>query len=234
MQIIGEWAFSKVSKYKDPSYDKYFAVKKLKKNSNEREVERFKKEFEILRQLNFPYILEVYSFDVEKNSYIMECCDATLHKYIEKNNAKLPFATRKRISLQFLYAMNYLNSKKILHRDISYNNVLIKQFESAVMIKLSDFWLMKEQDSDFTKVDTEIKWTIIDPSLINFKDYALHNEIYSIGFIIHFIFTGKKSFQSSKTNLSKIIEKCTSQNLENRYRSIGEIINMIELLPQEW
>lgn len=233
LQIIGEWAFSKVSKYKDPSYDKYFAVKKLKKNSSDREIERFKKEFEILRQLNFPYILEVYSFDTEKNSYIMECCDTTLYKYIEKNNTRLPFATRKRISLQFLYAMNYLNSKEILHRDISYNNVLIKEFEGAVMIKLSDFWLMKEPGSDFTKVDTEIKWTIIDPSLISFKDYALHNEIYSIGFIVHFIFTGKKSFQSSKTSLSKIIEKCTSQNLESRYRSIGEIINIVEILPQE-
>ena len=233
LQTIGEWAFSIVSKYEDPTYGKYFAVKKLKKNSSEREKERFKKEFEILQKLSFPYILEVYAFDKDKDSYIMEHCDSTLKKYIEKFNGDLPSSTRKRIALQFLYAVNYLHSKKILHRDISYNNILIKQFDWAVMIKLSDFGLMKEYDSDFTKTDTEIKWTIIDPSLTYFKDYSMSNEVYSIGFILNYIFTGKKSFQSTRTNLSKIVEKCIDSNLANRFWSVAQIISQIELLPIE-
>lgn len=228
LQVIGEWAFSLVSRYKDPTYNKYFAIKKLKKGSSEREIERFKKEFEILKKLNFPYILEVYCFDETQFSYTMEFCDTSLLKYISANNSKLPFASRKRIVLQFLYAINYLHHKKILHRDISYNNILIKQFEWAVIVKLSDFWLMKEVWSDFTKIDTDIKWTIIDPALTNFKDYDILNEIYSIGFIINFIFTGKKSFNSDDTDLSKVVEQCTTSNTKKRYQSVTHIISSIE------
>lgn len=69
----------------------------------------------------------------------MECCDTTLDKYITRNNTRLSFGTKKRIALQFLYAMNYLNFKNILHRDISYGNLLVKEYENAVVIKLSDF-----------------------------------------------------------------------------------------------
>ncbi len=230
LQVIGEWAFSIVTRYKDPVYNKYYAVKRLKKWSSEREKQRFKKEFEVLQSLNFPYILEVYSFDNEKNCYVMEYCDTSLSKYISENNSKLQFASRKRIAQQFLYALNYLHLKWVLHRDVSYNNILIKKYEWAVTIKLSDFWLIKNEWSDFTKTDTEIKWTIIDPSLTSFKDYDLVNEIYCVGFIINFIFTGKKNFNSDETNLSKIVEGCTNSNTKKRYRSITEIINAVEQL----
>lgn len=233
LHLIWEGAFSTVSKFTDPSYGKTFAVKKLKKSVTAREIERFEREFKILNWLNFPYILEVYSFDSEKHSYTMEYCDITLKNYVTKNSNKLTFLTRKRIALQFLYATNYLSLKKILHRDISYNNILIKEFEGAAMIKLSDFWLIKEHDSNFTKIDTEVKWTIIDPSLTSFKDYSILNEIYAIGFVVNFIFTWKQSFQASKTSLSKIIEKCTSSDLKSRYQTIGEIISIIEVLPEE-
>ena len=56
--------------------------------------------------------------------------------------------------------------KDILHPDISYQNVLPNVFDlESVIIKLSDFGSAKEQFLEFTRTDTEIRGTIINPQL---------------------------------------------------------------------
>ena len=115
----------------------------------------------------------------------MEFCNETLRQYIRKRNNQLPFPTRKRIALQFLYGINYLHSERLLHRDISLQNVLVKVFDrGAVLVKLSDFGLVKDTSSEFTRTKTEMRGTIRDPILHNFKDYNVLNEVYSIGWVL--------------------------------------------------
>jgi serine/threonine protein kinase len=231
LKMVGQGAFSIVQRYKDPFYNRDFAVKQAKKTSTERELARFKREYEILSKLSFPYVLDVFSYDDSKNSYVMEYCDTTLYDFISKNNDKLKFLSRKRLALQFLYGINYLHKKSILHRDISYRNILIKKFDFGVAtVKLSDFGLMKEEGSVFTKSDTDIKGTIIDPSLEKFKDYNVQNEMYPIGFILNFIFTGKQNLVSNTTNINKIIMKCTDRDPANRYENVTDLITAMESL----
>lgn len=231
LKMVGQGAFSIVQRYKDPFYNRDFAVKQAKKTSTERELARFKKEYEILSKLSFPYVLEVFSYDDSKNSYVMEYCDTTLYDFISKSNDKLKFLSRKRLALQFLYGINYLHKKSILHRDISYRNILIKKFDfGAATVKLSDFGLIKEDGSVFTKSDTDIKGTIIDPSLEKFKDYNVQNEMYPIGFILNFIFTGKQNLISNATEINKIIVKCTDRDPTKRYQNVSDLIIDLESL----
>src|SRR5690606_4798180 len=112
LKLVGEGAFAIVHKFKDPYYNKMFAKKTLKPSTTERERERFLKEYTIMSQMNFPYTLEVYRLTDDDNSYIMEYCDSNLENYITTNNTKIGFEVRKRIALQFLYAINYIHYKK--------------------------------------------------------------------------------------------------------------------------
>ena len=70
LKSIGEGSYATVSKYKDKTYDKFFVIKKAKPNLNQKELIRFKNEFECMKRLNSPYILEVYSFDENNKSTI--------------------------------------------------------------------------------------------------------------------------------------------------------------------
>lgn len=70
LKMIGEGSYAHVYKYKDPFYKKTFVVKRAKKELNEKELERFKIEYESMKKLNSPYIVEVYSYNEIKKSII--------------------------------------------------------------------------------------------------------------------------------------------------------------------
>ncbi|MFJ3089720.1 protein kinase family protein [Streptomyces sp. NPDC086838] len=231
LQLIGEGSYAKVFSYTDPDYEIKFAVKRANKDLNDRDLHRFRQEFEILKGLHFPYIVEVYQYDEARNEYKMEFCDSTLREYIKRRNNKLHFSTRKRIALQFLYGINYIHTEGFLHRDVSLQNVLVKSFDrGAVLVKLSDFGLAKNSDSLFTRTKTEMRGTYRDPLLENFKDYAVCNEIFSIGWVLYYIFTGREALTPQAGPLHEIIRKCTALDISHRYQSVHELISAIDKL----
>lgn len=229
MKLIGEGSYANVYKYKDNLYDCAFAIKSLKKAITEKEKERFKHEFELLAKYNHPNILKAYKYIDSKNAYIMEFCNYTLKQYFEQKGNKLENSTKKDIALQFLNAIKILHNDGLLHRDISYNNVLIKQYDcNKIIIKISDFGLIKDKNSDLTSIGTSIKGTIIDDTLESFKEYNFKNEVYSIGILLFYIFTGKqnlKDYSSCDEGLVNIINKCIDRDHSKRYESIDEIIS---------
>lgn len=231
LQLIGEGSYAQVFSFVDPDYGIKIAVKRAKKGLNERDLYRFKEEFNILKRLSFPYIVEVYRYDNDRNEYQMEFCDETLRKYIRRRNATLTFATRKRIALQFLYGISYLHGEKLFHRDLSLQNVLLKVYKSkAVLVKLSDFGLVKDHSSEFTRTKTEMRGTIRDPTLDSFKEYGVLNEVYSIGWVLSYIFTGKESIPRGDSETSRIVQKCTANDIEQRYQNVRAIIADVERL----
>jgi len=231
LEMVGSGSYAHVYSYIDPDYGIRFAVKRAKKGIDGRDLERFKQEFEILNHLSFPYVVKVYKYNESKNEYRMEYCDTTLREYISKRNTKLSFAARKRIALQFLYGINYLHHKNLLHRDISLQNILVKEFDAgAVLIKISDFGLAKDHTKDFTRTQTEMKGTIRDPMLVRFKDYAVLNEMYSIAWVLSYIFTGRESLPTPGDAIGRIIHKCAAHNLDQRYQTVAELIADMERL----
>jgi len=229
--MVGSGSYANVYSYIDPDYDIRFAVKRAKKSLPEADLVRFRREFATLSKLSFPYIVEVYRYDSSRNEYCMEYCDETLRHFIDTRNDSLTMATRKRIALQFLYGLNYVHSKRLLHRDISLHNILMKVYDSgAVLVKLSDFGLVKPADSELTRTGTEMRGTIRDPLLDRFGDYALVNEVYSIGHVLAFIFTGRKSINVDDVSIRAVIERCTANDYGSRYETVAAVIDDVENL----
>lgn len=226
LNMIGQGSYANVYYYKDPDYDKKIVLKRAKKDLTTEEIERFKREFNQLKVLNSPYVVEVYSYNEEENEYTMEFMENTLLDYIQKNNNKLTFQTRVNLVSQFLRALQYIHSKDLLHRDISYTNVLIKEYDSTLILKLSDFGLVKIVNSDLTRTDESIKGSLHDPNLevVGYSNYKVEHEIYSTMFIIHYIMTGKRDFSKCEdTELKKLLLKGIDSDLTKRYKSIEEV-----------
>lgn len=224
LKLIGEGSYAKVFKYKDEFYNKYFVLKRAKKELDTKELERFKREFETMQSFKNPYILEAYSFNPQKNEYIMEYADFTLKSYIDKHNGNLNMPTRKSIGLQIIKAFKYILDKNILHRDISPNNILLKEYENGLLVvKISDFGLVKEPHSELTNDNTEIKGSFndySDLSKVGFKNYDKHHEIFALTRILFFVATGRTNNNGEKC---PFLDKGTSGNIEERYKTLDEL-----------
>lgn len=227
LKLIGSGSYANVYKYKDTFYNRPFILKRAKKELTDKEVARFKREFDVMNDLSSPYILEVYCYNPDKNEYIMEYMDYTLDGYIAAHNSTLTIVQRKGIAQQILRAFDYLHSKGHLHRDISPKNILIKEYDDTLVVKLSDFGLVKIPDSTLTTVNTEFKGYFNDPALVveGFNTYGIVHETYALTRVIYFVMTGKTNTEKiTNQNLRAFVEKGLNPDKIKRFQNIRDMI----------
>lgn len=231
MKSLGEGSYAKVFRYTDQFYQKDFVLKRAKSDLTEKELIRFKREYEEMRALHSPYIVEVYSYNEERHEYIMELMDFTLEKYINNHNSSLPLSIRKNIIMQLLRAYGYLHSQSIYHRDISPQNVLLKQYDDTLIVKISDFGLVKIIESDLTSENTEFKGSLNDPALKveGFGNYGLIHELYAITLLFAYILTGKTNWSKiTDTIIRPFMEKGTNPDKSQRFQTLDELGDSIK------
>lgn len=233
LKLIGEGSYAQVFRYRDLNYDKYFVLKRAKANLNDKELERFRREFEQMKGLNSPYIVEVYRYDDEKKEYLMESMDDTLLNYIQKNNTKLPEEKRKNLCRQVLRAFSHIHAKGLLHRDISPTNILIKEYEHLVVAKISDFGLVHLPDSNLTTCHTEFKGCFNDPGLRleGFNSYDIRHETYALSILIFYIMTGRTNTDRVPEGPMKaFLQKGLHSNKSERFQAVVELQQALKAL----
>ena len=233
LKLIGSGSYANVYKYKDTFYNRPFILKRAKKELTDKEVARFKREFDVMNDLSSPYILEVYCYNPDKNEYIMEYMDYTLDGYIAAHNSTLTIIQRKGIAQQILRAFDYLHSKGHLHRDISPKNILIKEYDDTLVVKLSDFGLVKIPDSTLTTVNTEFKGYFNDPALVveGFNTYGIVHETYALTRVIYFVMTGKTNTEKiTNQNLRSFVEKGLNPDKAKRFQNIRDMISAFKTI----
>lgn len=233
-KMIGEGSYAITYKFKDTDYDEFFCVKQAKDDLNEKEKQRFEQEFNLMKNLNSPYVLKVYKFQKAPLQYTAEFADMDLYKYISKN-PKLGIVARRKVAIQVLNGFKYIHSKGLLHRDISYSNILLKLYDNNIIVRISDFGLAKRVDSQLTSLNTDVKGSLNDPSLqvTGFKNYGIEHEIYALTRVLYFIMTGRQTVGKWKNKMQEsFFSKGTSPILNERFSNVDEM--WAEFKKVEW
>lgn len=86
------------------------------------------------------------------------CDEGTLCEYLNKNKKEQGEKFAKKVMKKLLSAIKYLHSRKIIHRDIKLDNIVVKKIkneanEEELIIKIIDFGLSIQTSKDVIKSD---------------------------------------------------------------------------------
>lgn len=140
---VGEGTYGVVYKCRNKENGQLVALKKIRlENEDEGIPSTAIREISILKQLNHPYIVNLVDLiHGEKKLYLVfEFMDHDLKKFLDLNKTPLPPMLVKSYLYQIISAIKYCHSKRILHRDLKPQNLLI---DKDGIIKLGDFGLAR-------------------------------------------------------------------------------------------
>ena len=187
VEKVGEGTYGVVYKCKVKGTNDFVALKKIRlENEDEGIPSTSIREISILKQLRHPNI--VYLIDLihgEKKLYLVfEYMDHDLKKFLDINNGPLTPELVKSYLFQILIAINFCHSKRILHRDLKPQNLLI---DKDGIIKVADFGLARSFGIPIKTLTHEILtlWYRAPEILLGQKEYSTPVDMWSIGLIFY-------------------------------------------------
>ncbi|XP_077402160.1 serine/threonine-protein kinase 32A isoform X2 [Vanacampus margaritifer] len=140
LRAIGKGSFGKVCIVQKKDSKKMFAMKYMNKLKcvERNEVRNVLKELQIMRNLEHPFLVNIwYSFQDEEDMFMV--VDLLLGgdlRYHLQHNVHFSDGTVKLYVCELASALGYLRSKRIIHRDIKPDNILLDEHGH---VHLTDF-----------------------------------------------------------------------------------------------
>jgi len=184
---------------------KYFAIKIIKKTYNIEDDDKIINEINIMKNIDHPNIIHFQNnFEDKLNYYIvMELFPGKDLLEVLLEEEKNTFEEKKTLQIMkiIINAVAYLHYKKIVHRDIKLENIMYKEINNNMIIKLIDFGLSKQIDDDNEKMEDFVgTGCYIPPEIVNRKMYNKSIDIYSSGIVFYLILHGSLPFIGKDNN----------------------------------
>lgn len=189
-EVIGKGGFGTVLKGTSLDTGEYVAVKQIDKFMIDAiQLPGIKKEAEILKRLNHPNIVKIYSFMETPNTlyFVLEYVEHGSLAGLLKKYGVFPEHLIASYTEQMLHGLKYLHEEGIIHRDIKGDNILITKDGK---VKLADFGTAKLEDAE-KKTQTVVGtpyWMA--PEVIEMSACGPTSDIWSLGCTVIELLTG--------------------------------------------
>jgi len=241
-------------------FKKELVIKKiLPKFANDKKfISMFIQEAKVAVNFNHRNIVQVFDFGKINNEYYIAMehingFDLTkLFKLYHFNKRKINTKAILYILMEILKGLNYAHnnrghsSEKLVHRDISLNNILVSRDGD---VKIVDFGIAKTGDLIISD-DLKGKLSYMAPEQLRKEIIDERVDIYALGMLVWRLFTGEKPFDLKKyktkedvlklrvpeiikinpnidSDLSDIIKKAIKFDKEERYLSTKEFYDVV-------
>jgi len=235
-RLLGKGAFGKVNLALHLASGRLVAIKSFnkKKLTTKRAKRKIKTEIEALSKLRNPFCTQIYDY-FETDTHIlivMEYVCGDLLGFIRKR-AKISEPTAKIIFKQIIKGLQYIHKKKIVHRDIKLDNVLI---DLTNTVKICDFGvcrILQPGDIMYEHCGTP---AYIAPEIFKDEGYeGFSCDIWSAGVTLYYMLAGVQPFKANKIeDLKEIIIKGEYDPIEGVSKEANDLINgMLQLNPNK-
>ncbi|MED6136544.1 hypothetical protein PIB30_057027 [Stylosanthes scabra] len=221
---IGEGGFGTV--YKGILQDGRVVAVKRHYESHLKRVEQYMNEVEILAHLRHKNLVSLFGCTSRHSRELILVYEfipnGTLADHLHgslANSTLLPWNVRYNIALETAEALSYLHSKKVIHRDVKSNNILLTE---NFQVKVADFGLSRLFPKFVTHVSTAPQGTpgYVDPEY--YQNYQLtdKSDVYSFGVVLVELISSLQAVditrQRNEVNLASLaVNRIQSQELHD-------------------
>jgi tRNA A-37 threonylcarbamoyl transferase component Bud32 len=180
------------------------AVKILKKHvATDEFVHRFEREVQVASQLLHPNTVRIYDFGRTRDGlpyYVMEFLDGVTLAELVNHSGPVPAGRIIHILRQVSAALREAHEHGMIHRDVKPENVMLCRRGEDDVVKLLDFGLVKNLETEQTRdVTKQIKILgtpryMAPERLLNPSDVDARSDIYALGAVGYYLVTGKPIF----------------------------------------
>ena len=193
----------------------------IDKNDN-KDTQKYFNEIEVFKQLHHINLIQYSNSFIHKNKLciVMEYAEnGDLSKIIKKYASLKQYIPEEQIWTYFIQicrGLNYIHSKKIIHRDIKTQNIFLSKDN---VIKVGDFGISKilKNTYDFCKTPLGTPY-FLSPEICSGKTYDYKSDVWMLGCVLYELMTLKRPFEGDNLpNLMRNILRKEIKDLPKNY-----------------
>ncbi|XP_065067372.1 cyclin-dependent kinase 17-like isoform X2 [Rhopilema esculentum] len=195
---LGEGTYATVFKGKSRLTDTIVALKEIRLEHEEGAPCTAIREVSLLKDLKHANIVTLHDIVHTPKSMMLvfEYLDRDLKSYMDESNGILNLSNVKLFLFQLLRGLNYCHKRKVLHRDLKPQNLLINQKGE---LKLADFGLARAKSVPTKTYSNEVVtlWYRPPDVLLGSTEYDASIDMWGVGCIFYEMVSGRPMFPGS-------------------------------------